>query len=174
MIKQFLHTKIGARVGFALGISGFNRVEVKKNGKTVARAFNSRTNKGAALMASLFSGSSLGSITTPLPPLYIALSTSVLTPASGDTTLTGETSSSGLARALGTAGSYSAPGALDGAASYTIAHSFTCGVTGPITINSLGLFDAVSGGNLCAEVNLGAASTLVLNDVIAPTWTINI
>lgn len=174
MIKKFLHTRIGARIGFWLGVSGYNRLVVTKNGKVVARAYNSRTDKGAALMASLLTGSSLGSISSPLPPLYMALSTSTLTPAKGDTTLAGETVVSGLARALGTAGSYVAPSTLDGAASYTVSHSFTMGATGPTTIASMGLFDASSSGNLFAEVNFGASSILALNDVIVPTWTINI
>src|ERR1035437_468787 len=141
MIKQFLHTKIGAIIGFKLGLKGFNRVVASHNGKIFSKSYDSRTDKGAALMSSLLSGSSLGSISSPLPPLYIALSTSVLTPAKGDTTLSGETSVSGLGRALGTAGSYIAPSTLDGGASYTVAKTFTAG--GPAGINSTGLFYAV-------------------------------
>jgi len=172
MIKEFLHTKIGARVGFALGLRGFNRVIAIHNGKVFSKSYNSRTDKGAALMGSLMSGSSLGSITSPLPPLYIALSTSVLTPAAGDTTLSGETSVSGLGRALGTAGSYSAPASLDGAASYTVTKTFTAG--GSAAINSTGLFDASSSGNLFAEANLSVTRNLVINDTLAITWTVNI
>lgn len=172
LIKRLVHTKIGARIGFALGLSGFNRVEVAVNGKLLAPTFNSRVNKGAALTASLMSGSSLGSISSPLPPLYIALSTSSLTPASGDTTLSGETSASGLARAVGTAGGYSAPGSLDGSASYTVTKTFTSGATA--TIASAALFDASSSGNLFVEANLSSSASVVSGDTLAITWTVNV
>ncbi len=174
MIKKLLHTKIGAWLGFTLGVSGFNRIEAKKNGKIFSYSYNARTDKGAALSASLISGSSLGSISSPLPPLYIALSTSSLTPAKGDTSLTGETSVSGLGRALGTAGSYNAPSVLDGACFYTVSKTFTAGVAGPTTIVSTALFDAGSSGNLFAESNLSSSAILVLNDTLTITWTINL
>ncbi len=172
MLKKILHTKIGAQLGFMLGISGFNRVIAEINGKKISRSYNSRTDKGAALAASLMAGSSLGSISSPLPPLYPALSTSTLTPAKGDTTLSGETAISGLTRALGTAGSYTAPSVLDGACFYTVTKTFTAGANA--TILSTGLFDAVSSGNLFAESNLSSSAVLVTNDTLTITWTINL
>lgn len=174
LFKKFLHTRLGSFLGYHAGLSGFNRIDVSVNGKTVGHSYNSRVDKGAALTASLISGSSLGSISSPLPPLYIALSTSSLTAAKGDTTLTGESVVSGLARALGTAGSYSAPASLDGSASYTITKTFTMGAAGPVTIQSAALFDAASTGNMFVEANLSASAVVVNGDTLALTWTINV
>jgi hypothetical protein len=136
--------------------------------------FNSRVNKGGDLSASLMSGSSLNSIASPLPPIYIANSTSVLTPAAGDTTLSGETAAAGLARALGTVGGYIAPSVLDGSCSYTIVKTFTNTSGGSVTLNSCALFDAVAVGNLFAEANLSTARVLANNDKIVITWTVNL
>lgn len=172
LFKWFLHTKIGAYIGYHLGISGFNMIEVLHNGKPVGVSFNSRTDKGAALTASLMSGSSLGSISSPLPPLYVALSTSSLTPAHGDTTLSGETSVSGLGRTLGTAGTYTAPVSLDASASYVITKTFTAGAGA--TIVSAALFDAVSTGNLFVEANLSSSVVMVSTDTLTINWTINL
>ncbi len=173
MIKKLLHTKAGAYLGFKLGVRGYNRVEAIFNGKS-SYSYNARVNKGADLMASLFSGTSLNSITSPLPPKYIALSTSVLTPAAGDTTLSGETAVSGLARSVGTIGGYTGPVSLDGGASYTITKTFTAGVTGPTVIQSTGLFDAASTGNLCAEANLSSSYSLGNGDTLQIVWTVNL
>src|SRR5260221_226615 len=117
IIKKFLHTKLGAWVGYVSGIAGFNRIEthiIRANGKIerLSPTYNSRVDAGAALCASLISGTTLGGISSPLTAKYIALSTSTLTAAKGDTTLSGETSAAGLARALGTAAGYSAPASL--------------------------------------------------------------
>jgi hypothetical protein len=118
-------------------------------------------------------GTSLGSITTPLPAKYIALSTSSLTPVKTDTTLTGETVVAGLARVLGTIQNYVAPSTLDGAASFDIYNSFT--LTGTATtVVSTALFDAVSTGNMFAEVNFASSATMTTNDVLQVTWTVNI
>jgi hypothetical protein len=177
LIKKFLHTKIGSYVGYISGISGFNSLEakiVRAGGKIekIRTSYNSRVDKGAALTASLLTGSALGSIVSPQAPLYIALSTSSLTPAKGDTTLSGETSVSGLARALATAGSYSAPASLDGSASYTLSKTFTAGASA--TIVSAGIFDASSTGNLFVEANLSSSATLASGDTLTITWTINL
>lgn len=177
IIKKFLHTKLGAKVGYALGISGFNRVgavitRVDGSKEYLGFAYNSRVAKGGDLAASLIAGTSFNSISSPLPPKYIALSTSSLTPANGDTTLSGETSASGLARALGTQGSYTSPSVLDGACSYTVTKTFTAGATA--TIQSAALFDASSSGNLFVEANLSASASLVSGDTLAITWTINL
>lgn len=177
LIKKVLHTKLGARVGFMLGISGFNEINVEVrdcfgNLKSAAHSYNSRVAKGGDLAASLITGTSLNSISTPLPPKYIALSTSSLSPANGDTTLSGETAASGLARALGTQGSYVTPASLDGACSYTVTKTFTAGATA--TIVSAALFDAASTGNLFVEANLSSSASVVSGDTLAITWTINL
>lgn len=172
LLKKFLHTNTGAKIGFMMGLSGFNHIQVVVNGKLVSESFNSRVNKGADLTASLIAGTSFNSISSPLPPKYVALSTSSLTPDKTDTTLSGETSASGLARALGTQGSYTTPSALDGACSYTVTKTFTSGATA--TIQSAALFDASSSGNLFVEANLSSAASVISGDTLALTWTINL
>lgn len=176
-IKKFLHTQIGSKMAYYMGISGFNRVDaiiIRVDGRkeTLWPSFNARVNKGGDLIASLITGAAQNSISTPLPPKFIALSTSSLTPAAGDTTLTGETVVSGLARALGTQGSYVTPSVLDGAASYTVTKTFTA--AGSATIVSAALFDAVSTGNLFVEANLSSSAVLVSGDQLAITWTVNL
>lgn len=178
-IKKFLHTKLGARVGYLLNIKGFNRVGAvlthAKTGKQefLGFAYNSRVDKGGDLIASLITGAAQNSISTPLPPKYIALSTSTLTPAHTDTTLSGETAVSGLGRALGTQGSYVTPTTLDGAASYTVTKTFT--LTGSATtVVSAALFDAASTGNMFVEANLSSSAAMATNDTLAITWTVNL
>jgi len=176
IIKKLLHTKLGARIGFTIGISGFNKIEVKhKRGDSIISksfGFNSRVNKGADLIASLIAGSAQNSISSPLPPLYIALSTSSLTPAKTDTVLSGETAVSGLTRALGTVGSYTVPSTLDGAASYVLSKTFTAGASA--TIVSAAIFDAPSNGNLFVEANISSSAVLLSNDTLTVSWTINL
>lgn len=201
LLKRFLHTKIGAAIGYYAGIHGFNRIDAKvskfvcennrplrkgeflssmgdgkvgiyRAGKSIF-SFNARVDKGAALTASLLSGTALGSITSPLPPLYIALSTATLTPAKSDTTLTSESVVSGLGRALGTVGSYTAPSTLDGAASYTLSKVFT--LTGSATtVVSAAIFDALASGNMFVEANLSSSAVMSTGDQLTITWTINL
>lgn len=176
LIKKFLHTKIGAYIGYTLGISGFNRVDAyitRANGKVerLRPSYNARVDAGAALTASLISGTTLGGISSPLAAKYIAVSISSLTPAKGDTTLSGETALSGMTRALATAGTYVAPSVLDGAASYVLTKTFTA--TGPITIVSTAIFDAASTGNMLCEANLGSSAALANTDTLTINWGIN-
>lgn len=177
IVSRLLHTKLGAKVGFFLGISGYNQIEAiirRGNGEIeVLRSYNARTDSGAALIASLVAGSALGGITSPAAPKYMALSTSSLTPAKTDTTLTGETAATGLARAVASAGSYVAPSALDGGASYVFSKTFTNSSPGAVTIASAALFDAASVGNLYVEGNLSASATLQIGDDLTINWTIN-
>ena len=177
LVKRFLHTKLGCRVGFMLGLSGYNTIVAtikRANGKIeVIKSFNSRVDKGADLCASLMTGVAQNSISSPLPPKYIALSTSSLTPAHGDTTLTGETAASGLARALGTQ-TYTTTTTLDAAASYVVSKTFTNTSAGAVTIVSAALFDAVSSGNLFVEGNLSSSVVLAVNDQITINWTVNL
>ena len=159
-------------LGFNLKIRGFNRVGVKLNGKSLGYSYNSRVDVGAKLQAYLMTGSNLGSLSSPNYPIYIALSTSSLTPAHGDTTLTGETSVTGLGRAIGTPQNYVAPASLDAAASVDVYKQFT--LTGTATtIVSSALFDASSTGNMFCEANLATSATMQTNDILQLTWTIN-
>lgn len=176
--KWLLHTKIGAIVGFYLGVRGYNRLQVKvirANGstRTLFPSFNSRVDVGAKLCAYLLSGTNLGSLTSPNYPKYIALSTTALTPAKTDTTLTGETSATGLGRTSVTATTYTNPSTLDGAASYVLTNTFTNSSAGAVTLNSSAIFDAASTGNMFVEANFTGAVTLQISDQIIITWTVN-
>ena len=183
-LKKALHIPyVGPAIGFYLGIKGYNRVKARVQRSSgslslsdrflnLMPSFNSRVNKGADLIGSLITGTSLNSISSPLPPKYIALSTSSLTPAKTDTTLSGETSNSGVARTLGTQGGYVGPASLDAAALYTVTNTFTCGAT-PTTIVSAALFDAASVGNLFVEANLSSSAVLNTGDTLQITWTVN-
>src|ERR1035437_482159 len=189
LVKTFLKTQVGKHIAFTLGIKGFDRVGYSllkfkgydKNGEKVYAkpglfkfSYNSRVNKGAAQQASLMSGSALGSCSSPLPAIYIALSTASLTPAYGDTTLTSETVVAGIARALGTVQNYVSPGTtVDGAASYDIYKQFTLTGAGTTVVSSA-LFDATSSGNMFAEANFGSSAVMATSDILQTTWTINL
>lgn len=188
LLKRFLKTQVGKHIAFSLGLKGFDRVGFRilrfqgfdADGKPLYKpepfrfSYNARVNKGADLQASLMSGSSLNSISSPTYPKYIALSTSSLTAAAGDTTLSGETSATGLARAAGTIQNYVGPSSLDGAASYDIFKQFTNTSGGSVTVQSSALFDAASTGNMFAEANLSSSATLANNDILQITWTVNL
>lgn len=166
--KEFLQRLMNAAGEEFLGV-------YRKNTK-FGYAYNSRVNKGADLIASLITGAAQNSISSPLPPKYIALQdTGTLTPAYSDTTLTHECVQTGLTRALGTQGSYTGPGTtLDGAASYQVTKTFTNSSAGSVTIYSAALFDAASSGNMFVEANLSASVILAINDTLAITWTVNL
>jgi len=176
LVKKFLHTKLGAFVGFHLGLSGFNQIQAvitRANGKVeLLTSYNSRVDAGAALSASLISGTTLGGISSPAAAKYIACSPTTLTPAKGDTTLSGELSTNGFTRALATAGTYTAPASLDGAASYILSKTFTA--TGGQTVASAAIFDAASTGNMFVEGNLASSATLATNDTLQINWTVNL
>ena len=135
--------------------------------------FNARVNVGAALQASLMSGATFGGLTSPAVPKYIALSGTTLTPAATDTTLSGELTTGSLGRASGAAQNYVAPVSLDGAASYNIFNQFT-NTGGSTLVASTALFDALTTGNMFAEVNFSSTATMATNDLLQVTWTVNI
>lgn len=177
LLKKFFGTSFGKKMAFYLKIRGFNRVFVQhiREGKVIGTtvSYNDRVDKGADLQGSLMSGQSLNSITSPLPPVYVAVSSSTLTPAKGDTTLTGELSGDGLDRAIGTVQNYIAPTVLDGAASYDVYKQFTYSGAGA-TARSAALFDASSSGNMFVEDNFAADATLASGDLLEITWSVNI
>lgn len=168
-VREYQGEKLSRKEVMLMGNDGIERVYLKPR---LAFDYNSRVNVGAALCAYLLSNSNLASLTSPGVPKYIALSTSTLTPASTDTTLSGETSVTGLGRIAGTAQSYVAPTSLDGAASFNFYNAFT--LTGvATTVASTALFDAASGGNMFAEVNFSTSAAMNTNDVLQVTWTVN-
>jgi len=156
-------------------LQGFNQIQAivtRSNGKVeILRSYNSRTDVGAALTSTLMSGTTLGSLTSPAAPKYLAVSSSTLTPAHTDTTLTGELSTNGFTRAAATAGGYTAPASLDAGASFTQSHTFTA--TGTQTVASAALFDAATGGNLFVEGNLATSASLNSGDTLQVVWTVN-
>lgn len=187
LLRKALRTQVGKMIAFRLGLKGFDRVmavigrfkgyengHAKYEYEYLTPVYNARVDAGAAVQASVMSGSTLGGVTSPAAPKYIALSTSSLTPAKGDTTLIGESAASGLARALATAQNYVAPSTLDGAASYDAYKLFTNTSAGSVTVVSSALLDAASTGNLFAEANLSTSAVLAVNDTLAITWTVNI
>jgi hypothetical protein len=63
---------------------------------------------------------------------------------------------------------------LDGAASYQVTKTFTNNIAGAVTVQSSGLLDAASAGNLYVESNMATAVILQNTDTLAVTWTVNI
>lgn len=172
--ESFPVTEIaGARVGLprAAVDSFVYRGEVDvvfrdKDGNVKSRSHqkNLRTNAGANFWnAQLFGAASATAVAK-----WIALTTDATAPGAGDTTLTSEETTNGLVR---TAGSVVH---TNNAATTTISVTFT--YTGAVSkvIAKVGLFDAVSGGNLVLETLLNATGTVNANgDTITVTWTVN-
>jgi len=179
-IKKILHTKIGAFLGYNLGVSGYNRIDVvltDENGKVkkVGHSYNSRVDVGAALCAYLQCGTNLGSLSSPNYAKYIALQdTGVLSPAHTDTTLSHECVAAGLTRALATAGTWTAATALDGVASFILSKSFTNSSGGSVTVYGAGIFDAASSGNMYVEGNFTSSYSIANLYSMTVNWTINI
>jgi hypothetical protein len=131
--------------------------------------WNARVNSGAQQQAVIM-GSAAGTAFN-----YLALSTNSLTIAMGDTTLSGEITSgsnAGLARTQASYGTYVAPTALGGSASFQLTHTFTA--TNAATVQSCALFDASSAGHMFSEINFSASATLNAGDSLAVTYTLNI
>ena len=131
--------------------------------------YNTRTNAGALWQAGIM-GNASGN-----PANWIALSTVTLTPAEGDTTLTGEITAgtdAGLVRTQGSFTNYVAPSVVGGPASYDIVYTFTAEHN--TTVLSAAMFDASTGGNLFVEANLSVPATLASGDSVKITWTVQI
>jgi hypothetical protein len=94
---------------------------------------------------------------------FIAISTSAVTPAAGDTTLTGEVATNGGARASGTYAS-------TGTGTATLTKVFTA--TGAITsVQAAAVFNASSAGSMCFEVGSLGPVTLANTDTLTVTWS---
>jgi hypothetical protein len=104
---------------------------------------------------------------------YLALTANSTSPASGDTTLTGEiaTASGGLIRAQST---YAHTG---GAATYTLTKTYTANGNDslPVTVAKVGVFNASSAGTLVWETLLGTTATISASgDSLTVTETITV
>lgn len=97
---------------------------------------------------------------------WIALTNTAITPAAGDTTLSGEISSNGLARAQGTVAH------TGGTNTTTVAHTFTC-ATAPQAAQGIALFTASSVGTMNHEFSF-AQRSLQIGDTITTTHTITL
>jgi hypothetical protein len=97
---------------------------------------------------------------------YIALTNTAITPAAGDTTLSGEITSNGLGRAQGTV-AHSA-----GTNTTTVDHTFTC-ATSSQACQATALFTAASSGTMNHELTF-TQRTLQVGDTIDLTFTISL
>jgi hypothetical protein len=100
---------------------------------------------------------------------FIASTESTITPAVGDTTLTGEISTNGLSRADATTKTHSA-----GTNSTLIEHTFTA--SGAFTdVKASATFVASSAGTMGHIANFSTGSgTLATNDTLKISWTLNL
>ncbi|MEO9362479.1 MAG: hypothetical protein ABI348_01140 [Nitrososphaera sp.] len=96
---------------------------------------------------------------------YIALTNTAITPAVGDTTLSGEITNNGLSRAQGTYAH------TNGQSTFTVSKTFTA--TGATAAQAAGLFTAPSGGTMMAE-NIFTPVSLASGDQLTITWTITL
>lgn len=98
---------------------------------------------------------------------YIALTNTAVTPAAGDTTLSGEIAANGLSRAIGTVTLATGSGNQT-----TVAKTFTC-ATANQAAQAAALFTAVSVGVMNHELTFTQRS-LIVGDTLAVTYTITL
>jgi len=121
------------------------------------------TNAGLNWLADIMSNTTTPSVNTQCN--FIGLTNTAITPAGGDTTLTGEIAANGLSRAQAT---YAHTGS---ATTYTLTKIFTA--TGAQSAQAGAVFTAVSGGTMCFEDTFTSA-TLATGDTLSITWTVTI
>nr|AFK24929.1 hypothetical protein Josef01_10c16_33 [uncultured archaeon] len=147
-----------------VGPHGYVVVTVNRDGKEIYRHedHNLITNAGKDFISAQIGSTSPGTNGAN----YIALSSTTITPAAGDTTLSGEITGSGLQRAQGTYAH------TNGQNTFTVTRTFTATAT-VNNVQSAGLFTASSGGTMMAE-NTFTAVSLANNDQLTITWTITL
>lgn len=128
-----------------------------------SESWNLVTNAGLNWLADIMSNTSTPSVNAQCN--YIALTNTAITPAAGDTTLSGEIVANGLSRAQATY-AHSA-----NATTYTLSKTFTA--TGTQSAQAGAVFTASSAGTMCFEDTFTAAS-LATNDTLTVTWTVTI
>jgi len=127
--------------------------------------------------ANLLFGTGFGSCTTPALFDFIAISTASAGFLETDTTLASEcvaACGAGLDARQSGAVTQSILAASPAGAEVQIQATFTMGAAGPTTINSAGLFDASTGGNMFAERVFSSGVPLSLNDSLQVTWLITL
>ena len=101
---------------------------------------------------------------------FIASTDSVITPAAGDTSLTGEIVTNGLSRVIAPTRTHSA-----GTNSTLLENTFTVTGAGFASVLASALFNASSGVTMTHIANFTTGSgTLAANDTLKISWTINI
>lgn len=158
----------------SVGPHGYVTVSVIRDGQEVYHHedHNLITNAGKDFISAQIGSTSPGGNGAN----FIALSTTAVTPAAGDTALAGEITTGGLSR--GTAGTYAH---TNGQSTFTVSKTFTASAT-HTNVQSAGLFTAaVTGtpgaggddGTMMAE-NTFTSVTLQNNDQLTITWTITL
>ena len=148
---------------------GYLSAVVTKNGRSKQLALwehNLLTDAGRDWMhAQVYTNTSAGTRAAG----YIASTESSITPAVGNTTLTGEMATNGLARADAVTKTHSA-----GTNSTTIEHTFTA--SGAFTsVLASALFNAVAAGTMPHIANFSTGSGLLAtNDTLKITWTLQL
>lgn len=122
---------------------------------------NLLTNAGKDVIASAVSNTA----TQAAACNYLGLTNTGITPAAGDTTLSGEIAVNGLSRAQAT---YAHTG---GTSTYTLVKTFTA--TGAQSAQAAAVFNASSSGSMCFE-NTFTSVTLANGDTLTVTWTITL
>ena len=161
----------GTQVKDGLGVAGWVKVQVVRDGKIVyfSEGHNLIVDQGKDIIVKQVAGGNNATVKyNPNGTIFIALTTTAITPAAGDTTLSGEITTGGLARAAGTLGH------TNGTSTFTIRKTFTA--SGSFTgVQSAGLFNqpTSSTSGMLAE-NTFSSVNLISGDQITITWTITI
>lgn len=126
---------------------------------------NLLTNAGKDKIAAQLSSAGTAASATAVCK-WIALTNTAITPAVGDTTLSGEIATNGLSRAAAATLTHT-----NGTSTFVIANVFTA--TGTQASQAAAVFDATSTGNMCFE-NTYTAVTLNNTDTLTVTWTVTL
>ena len=119
------------------------------------------TNAGFDLISKAVSDTA----TQPASCNFVAVTNTAITPAAGDTTLSGEIATNGLSRAAGTFSH------TNGTQTYTVAKVFTA--SGTQASQATGLFNASSSGTMCYEATYTQV-TVNSGDTLTVTWTVTL
>lgn len=134
------------------------------------RNHNLKTNAGVAFFAAqCYAGNSGGSIGTN-GTNFMALTTTAITPAVGDTTLSGELTTNGMARSQATVSIGSASG---GSVTTTITDTWTDTTATTSNIQGGAVFTASSSGTMGHEYTF-TSTTLAVGDSIQTTLTVTV
>ncbi|MCS4538086.1 MAG: hypothetical protein HYY67_04420 [Thaumarchaeota archaeon] len=161
----------GTQVYEGVKVSGWVKVQVVREGKVIyfQEGHNLITNQGIDIIAKqLIAGTNASVKANPLGTTYIALTTTAITPAAGDTTLSGEITTNGLQRAEGVYNHANSTSTIIVKKTFTASGSFTA-------VQAAGLFNSntASSAGMLAE-NTFSSVNLISGDQITITWTITI